>query len=85
METYTYLAIFEPSQTGYGVYFPDLLGCISYGDTFEEAQINAKEALELHIYGMEKDGDIIPEPTENPNVYPKTEKGYLITPVTILF
>lgn len=83
MRKLTYLAVFEPSKTGYGVYFPDLAGCISYGDTFEEAQKNAKEALELHIYGMEKDGDKIPEPSKNPTIYPETEKGYLTIPVTI--
>lgn len=83
MKKYTYLAVFEPSQTGYGVYFPDLIGCISYGDTFEQAQENAKEALELHIYGMEKDGNIIPEPSKNPTIEPETENGYIIYPVTI--
>jgi predicted RNase H-like HicB family nuclease len=85
IKSYTYLAVFEPSETGYGVYFPDLAGCISYGETFEQAQINAKEALELHIYGMKKDGDIIPEPSEKPTIYPETEKEYLTAPVTIFF
>ena len=83
MRKLTYLAVFEPSKTGYGVYFPDLTGCISFGDTFVEAQENAKEALELHIYGMEKDGDIIPEPSKKPKIYPETEKGYLTALVTI--
>jgi len=50
MKTYTYLAVFEPSKTGYSVYFPYLLGCISCGDTFKKAREMAKEALELYIY-----------------------------------
>lgn len=54
MRKVTYLAVFEPSGTGYGVYFPDLLGCTSYGDTFETAQKEAADALALHIYGLEK-------------------------------
>ena len=57
MRKLTYLAVLEPSDDGgFGVYFPDLPGCISYGSDLEEAIANAKEALELHIYGMEKDG-----------------------------
>jgi predicted RNase H-like HicB family nuclease len=62
MRKLTYLAVFEPIETGYSVYFPDLPGCISYGENFNEALIQATEALGLHIYGMEKDGDVIPVP-----------------------
>lgn len=44
-----YLAIFEDagSEHAIGVAFPDLPGCFSAGDTFEEAYANAKEAIEL--------------------------------------
>ena len=48
----------------YSVTIPDLPGCHSIGDSFEDAMINAKEAIECHLEGMIKDGDIIPE---NPN------------------
>ncbi len=65
MRKLTYLAVFEPSsEGGYGVYFPDVSGCMSYGNTLTEAQKNAEEALGLHIYGLEQDGDIIPEATD---------------------
>ena len=61
MRKITYLAIFEPVENGaYSVYFPNVLGCVSYGKSFEEAQAMAQEALELHIYGMEKDGNELP-------------------------
>lgn len=63
MRSLTYLAVLEPSSDGYGVFFPDLPGCISAGANIVEAQQNAREALELHIYGMEKDGDALPSPT----------------------
>lgn len=65
MRKLSYLAVLEPSEEGYGVYFPDLPGCISYGNSMEEARKNAIEALELHVYGMEKDGDILPIPSQN--------------------
>ena len=61
MRKMTYLAVFEPAGNGaYSVYFPNVLGCVSYGKNFQEAQAMAQEALELHIYGMEKDGDELP-------------------------
>lgn len=65
MRKLSYLAILEPSTDGFGVYFPDLPGCISFGTTIEDARNNATEALELHIYGMEKDSDILPEPSKS--------------------
>jgi predicted RNase H-like HicB family nuclease len=83
MRKLTYLAIFEPTETGYSVYFPDLLGCVSYGENFEEAHKKATEALSLHIYGMEKDGDEIPVPSKTPQVDPETAVGYIVSPVTI--
>lgn len=49
---------------GVSVDFPDLPGCLTCGDTEEEALKSAKEALALHLYGMEQDGDPIPEPSK---------------------
>jgi predicted RNase H-like HicB family nuclease len=83
MRKLTYLAIFEPTETGYSVYFPDLPGCMSYGENFEEAQKQAIDALGLHLYGMEKDGDTIPVPSKTPQIDPKTAEDYLVSPVTV--
>lgn len=80
----TYQGVFEPSGGGaFSVYFPDLPGCTSYGETLGKAQKNAQDALGLHIYGMEQDGDMIPNPSEIPEVDPETADGYLVCPVTI--
>lgn len=79
----TYLAVFEPGEEGYSVYFPDLPGCVSYGDTFELARQGASEALGLHLYGMEKDGERIPPPSDRPAIDPETAAGYLVSPVTV--
>ena len=58
---YIYPALFEPCEEGgYTVTFPDLKGCITEGDTLEEALHMAKEALELYLYNLEDDGDSIP-------------------------
>jgi len=83
MRKLTYLAVFEPAKTGYSVYFPDIPGCVSCGRNFEEALKQAAEALELHIYGMEKDGDEIPVPSKIAQVGPETSPGYIVSPVTI--
>ena len=45
-----YVALFEPDPSGgYTVSIPSLPGCISEGDTFEEALANIHEAAELYI------------------------------------
>jgi antitoxin HicB len=45
-----YVAVFEPDAKagGYTVTIPELPGCISEGDTFEEAQKNIQEANKLY-------------------------------------
>ena len=48
--------------TSYGVSFPDVPGCISAGDTLDEALANAAEALAGHLALMRADGDAIPRP-----------------------
>ena len=48
--------------TSYGVSFPDVPGCISAGDTFEEAVANAAEALAGHFAVMRADGETLPTP-----------------------
>ena len=84
MKKVTYLAVLEPTENhGYSVFFPDLPGCCSAGDTLEEAEANASEALGLHLYGMEKDGEEIPVPSETPEIDPETEPGFLVCPVTV--
>jgi len=58
-----YIALVHKDEgTSYGVSFPDVPGCISAGDTFEEAVANAAEALAGHLALMKADGDPIPAP-----------------------
>ena len=59
-----YPAILEKAPGGvYGVTFPDLPGCVSAGETAEQALVNAREALAGHVALMVQDGDPLPEPT----------------------
>jgi predicted RNase H-like HicB family nuclease len=59
-----YVAIVEDAgpETAIGVWFPDLPGCFSAGDTIEEAMQNAPEAIELYRDALAKDGRELPHP-----------------------
>jgi predicted RNase H-like HicB family nuclease len=81
MKKLTYLAVFETDESpGISVYFPDVPGCVSCGDNFDHALQMAKEALALHIYGMEKDGEAPPKRTDK---VPQTGAGDMVVPVTV--
>lgn len=56
--------VHKDAGTSYGVSFPDVPGCVSAGDTFEEALANAAEALAGHLALMAADGDPIPVPRD---------------------
>lgn len=49
----------EP-EGGYTVMVPALPGCITYGDTIEEAIDMAKEAIELYIESLKNHGEEMP-------------------------
>ena len=63
-DTYIFPCVFIYRETEISIYFPDLDGCVSSGENEKEAFKNAKDVLCLHLFGMEQDGDDIPEPTE---------------------
>lgn len=47
-------AIIEHDQDGFYAYVPSLHGCVSQGDTLEEALANIKEAAELYLEDMDE-------------------------------
>lgn len=52
----TYTAIFEEAEEGgYFVYVPSLPGCLSEGDTFEEAKNNIADAISLYLEDVSYD------------------------------
>lgn len=59
----TYPIMLEPAEGGYGVSFPDLPGCVSFGTRYDSAIANAEEALSLHLEGIVEDGESLPEAT----------------------
>lgn len=55
----------EQPEGGYTVTVPSLPGCISEGDTFEEARVNIADAIKLYLEDLNADGEEIPHPDTN--------------------
>lgn len=54
--------VLEPSpEGGYTVFVPSLPGCISEGDTKEQAMANVRRAIELHLEPIEDDLVVSPD------------------------
>jgi antitoxin HicB len=58
--TYRILLSREP-EGGYTVNVPTLPGCITYGETIDEAIAMAKEAIELYIESLVAHNELIPD------------------------
>jgi predicted RNase H-like HicB family nuclease len=59
-----YPAIIEgDAKTGYSVFFPDLPGCTSGGDSLQQAALNAEQALAGHVELMLGASETLPEPS----------------------
>lgn len=63
MATVVYPAIVERAGSSYSVFFPDLPGCTSAGDTLQEAVVNAEEALSGHLLVSAQHGDVLADPS----------------------
>ena len=60
-----YPAIFEPEEIGFSVYIPDIPGCMTQGDSMEEALDMVQDAIGLMLEGLdEADYPAASSPTE---------------------
>lgn len=58
-----YKVVFEGNdEVGYSAYLPELPGCVSAGETFDETKTLIAEAVGVHLELMEEEGLPIPEP-----------------------
>jgi Uncharacterized conserved protein len=74
MPTKYFKVIFEPQEEGgYTATVPSLPGCISEGDTYDEALANIREAIALYLESLQVDG--LPIPDEN-HLIVEVEVGY---------
>ena len=69
-----YIAIVhKEAKTDFGVSFPDFPGCVTAGQTVDEAKDLAQEALALHIKGMIEDGEQLPAPSKLEDIMADTD------------
>lgn len=80
-DTYIFPAVFDYAEDGISIEFPDLPGCLPCADNVDEAVKNAKEALMLHLYGMEEDNEEIPEPTPINKIHLEPDQAIVLTDV----
>ena len=66
------VVIHKDVESAYGVTVPDLPGCFSAGDTLEEAEESAREAIACHLEGLLIDGEPIPA-RESPETHQANE------------
>lgn len=81
-DRYVYPAVLTYEE-GYeiAVTFPDLPGCATSGETDAEAFEMGKEALGLHLWGMEQDGEELPAPSAIKDV--ETEENEVIALIEV--
>lgn len=85
-DRYVFPALFGYDIPGQiGVWFPDLPGCTSQSANDFDALNDAREALSLHLYSMEKDGDPIPEPSPIKDLKPDEDEAVVLVDVFMPF
>ena len=58
-----YAIVIERAEGNYSAYVPDLPGCIATGATLEETEKLIREAIDMHLAGLQQDGLPIPQPS----------------------
>lgn len=80
MKKLFYPAVFIPEYDGgFSVFFPDIPGCNTCGDTIDHAYEMSFEALGLVLSYMEDQKELIPEPSSPQNI--KLEEGQFLVVV----
>jgi len=60
IKNYTVVLQKEP-EGGYTAVVPSLPGCVTYGESIEEAEDLVKDAIEIYVASLIKHGDGVPE------------------------
>lgn len=61
MKLYNFSIVIEQDKDGYFAFCPDLQGCYTQGDTYEEAMVNIKDAIKLHLEDRRATQEELPE------------------------
>ena len=57
-----YTVVIERTPNNYAAYVPDLPGCVATGRTREEALVEIRQAIGLHIESLREHGEPVPQP-----------------------
>lgn len=60
-----YAIVIEKAEGDYSAYAPNLPGCVTTGATIKEVEQNMKEAIALHLEGLQEEGLPVPDSTTN--------------------
>jgi predicted RNase H-like HicB family nuclease len=60
MSTHYVAVVEKDADSAFGIWFPDVEGCFSAGDTLDEAAANAGAALRQHAEALESAGKDVP-------------------------
>ncbi|OQB26815.1 MAG: hypothetical protein BWY13_00273 [Euryarchaeota archaeon ADurb.Bin190] len=58
---YRFSVVIEKDKDGYIAFTPELQGCYSQGDTYEEAIENIRDAIFLHVQDRLDSGEEVPQ------------------------
>lgn len=58
-----YTVIYEPGESNWSAYVPDLPGCIATGASRDVLETQIRDAIEFHIEGLKLYGEPVPEPS----------------------
>ena len=59
---YRVTVVIEKDRDGYFAFCPELQGCYTQGETYEEVLENIKDAIKLHIEDRLEEKEEIPQP-----------------------
>jgi len=78
---YVYPAIFQPTEVGYSIWFPDIHRGATMGEGMLDGLENAEDFLCGSLYHMEEDGKPIPPVTDPSTI--KLNEGEFVTLIAV--
>ena len=60
MRNYRFSVVIERDEEGYFAFCPELQGCYTQGESYEEVLENIKDAIHLHVEDRLESGEEIP-------------------------
>lgn len=72
-----YPAVFEKDPVGFGIYFPDVAGAVTQGETLAEGLENAADALGIMLADLVEKNISLPTPTPVDQVAVKAEEEFV--------